>query len=120
VVLGGCFRLHAASTEELKIRLRAGAKRRWDAQPLGLPSAGCIFKNPPGESAGALIDKSGLKGLRIGDAQISEKHANWIINLGKARAGEILSLMELVEERVFDRFGVRLEREVRVLGGEET
>lgn len=113
VVLGACFRLEerAPSKAELKERM----KQRKRTQPLGLPSAGCIFKNPPGLSAGALIDRAGLKGMRIGDAQVSEKHANWIVNLGNAKAWDILALIRLIEKEVFNRFAIRLEREVKIL-----
>ena len=90
--------------------------QRKDTQPHGWPSAGCVFKNPPGHSAGALIERVGLKGLRVGNAQVSSKHANWIINLGKARASDILVLIGLIERRVEKEFGIRLERELRVLG----
>ncbi len=90
------------------------AERR-RTQPLGLPSAGCVFRNPPNLSAGWLIDQAGLKGLRIGDAQISPKHANFIVNLGQARATEVLALVALAQERVEKLFRVRLELELEVV-----
>jgi UDP-N-acetylmuramate dehydrogenase len=74
-----------------------------------------VFKNPPGRPAGALIESAGLKGCRIGGAEVSTRHANWIVNRGGATAGDVRQVMERVEERVFKRFGVRLEREIRVL-----
>lgn len=115
VVLGACFRLTTVSDGILKSRLRELIKKRKLAQPLGYPSAGCAFKNPPHCSAGLLIDKVGLKGFRIGDAQISEKHANWIINRGNAESWDILALLQRMEDEVFAHFGIRLEREIRVL-----
>lgn len=115
VVLGACLDLWPLAGEDLRVRMAEVLKHRRLTQPIGFPSAGCVFKNPPGASAGALIEQAGLKGLRVGGAQISEKHANWIVNLGSARAGEVLALMKLVEERVFEAFGIRLERELRIL-----
>ena len=85
-------------------------------QELRLPSAGCAFKNPPQQSAGRLIDQAGLKGLRIGDARVSQRHANFIVNLGQATCEDVLSLMEYVQRSVRHTFGVWLEPEVRVLG----
>ena len=93
-------------------------ENRKKTQPLGYPSAGSIFRNPDGASAGELIEKAGLKGLRIGDAEISRKHANWIVNRGNARARDILELIEKMEKEVFGTFGVRLEREIRILSQE--
>jgi len=112
---GGLSRPLALAGEDLRVRMAEVLKHRRLTQPVGFPSAGCVFKNPPGASAGALIEQAGLKGLRVGGAQISEKHANWIVNLGSARAGEVLALVKLVEERVFEAFGIRLERELRIL-----
>ena len=77
---------------------------------------GSTFKNPPGDSAGRLIDAAGLKGRRIGGAQISAKHANFIVNLGGANADDVLALMAEMRQRVFERFGVELEPEIRVVG----
>jgi UDP-N-acetylmuramate dehydrogenase len=116
VLLGAGFHLQPCSAGELRKRLSQLMQLRRQSQPLGLPSAGCIFKNPPGLAAGALIDQAGLKGLKIGNAQVSTKHANWIVNLGGATAGDILALIEVVEERVHRQFGVELEREIRILG----
>lgn len=116
VVLGACMELRRTKKGSLKGRMARIMKRRMESQPIGFPSAGCIFKNPPGMSAGALIDRAGLKGLRFGDAEVSMRHANWIINRGKARAADVVALMEHVEGVVFSRFGIQLEREVRILG----
>ena len=116
VVLGGCFGMKKTSAQTQRARVTELAEHRKRTQPLGYPSAGSIFRNPAGTTAGELIEKAGLKGLRIGDAQISGEHANWIINLGNARARDILDLVEKMEKEVFGNFGVRLEREIRILG----
>ena len=92
--------------------------RRRQTQPLGYPNAGSVFKNPPGDSAGRLIEAAGLKGLRIGDAQISTVHANFIINLGSATARDILKLVELAREKVLGCFGVELQLEIKVIGND--
>jgi UDP-N-acetylmuramate dehydrogenase len=115
IVLGGCFRMRKASAESQRERVRELMEHRKRTQPLGYPSAGSIFRNPAGGSAGELIEKAGLKGVRIGDAEISRKHANWIINRGNARARDVLDLIEKMEKEVFGTFGVRLEREIRIL-----
>jgi UDP-N-acetylmuramate dehydrogenase len=91
-------------------------QRRRDTQPLGLWSCGSVFKNPPGEYAARLIEAAGLKGFRIGDAAVSDKHANFIINLGKARAGELEQLIRHVQLTVQRAHGVLLEPEVRIIG----
>ena len=85
-------------------------------QPINLPSAGSVFKNPSGKSAGQLVEQVGLKGLRMGKAQISEKHANFIVNRGGATASDVLSLMEIMQNRVYQETGIRLEKEVRIVG----
>lgn len=90
------------------------AERR-RTQPLGFPSAGCVFRNPDGVSAGWLIDRAGLKGARIGDAKVSETHANFIVNLGKARAAHVLALIEAVQNAVYRLFGVTLTLELEVV-----
>ena len=114
--VGGWFRLEhgdgAASRETIKTLL----KKRIAAQPLNLPNAGSVFRNPPGDHAARLIESCGLKGFRIGDAQVSEKHANFIVNLGHACAADIERLIEHVEDSVEARTNVRLIREVRIIG----
>jgi UDP-N-acetylmuramate dehydrogenase len=89
--------------------------RRREKQPLELPSAGSVFKNPPGAKAAMLIEEAGLKGRRVGGAQVSEKHANFIVNRGGATAADVLSLIEFVREAVFRKFSVALELEVKVV-----
>lgn len=97
-------------------RITRALKRRNSTQEVGLPSAGCAFKNPPDVSAGRLIDEAGLKGVRIGDAQISSRHANFIVNLGYASCDDVLSVMEHVQRRVDRLFHVTLEPELRLIG----
>ena len=102
--------------DDVPQQVRQATKTRVEKQPLNYPSCGSVFRNPTGQKAGWLIEQAGLKGHRLGDAQISEKHANFIINHGKARADEVKSLIELVKEKVFDKFQVKLETEVKMLG----
>jgi UDP-N-acetylmuramate dehydrogenase len=95
----------------------ADAKSRRDRhQPKGHPNAGSVFKNPPGAHAGRLIEGAGLKGARLGDAVFSERHANFIVNLGRARAADVKGLMDLATKVVWRRLGVALEAEVRLVG----
>jgi UDP-N-acetylmuramate dehydrogenase len=101
---------------KITLRVREIINARKQSQPLGLPNAGSVFKNPQEESAGKLIEAAGLKGKTVGGAQISEKHANFIVNLGNATASDVLTLMELVRQTVLDVRGVRLEPEIKVIG----
>jgi len=91
--------------------IRLCNEKRRSSQPLGQKSAGCIFKNPPGASAGRWIDELGLKGSSVGDARVSERHANFFVNVGQARASDMLKLIAAVRERVRQAFGVTLENE---------
>lgn len=97
-------------------RIRSALQYRNSSQETGLPSAGCAFKNPPGVGAGKLIDQAGLKGARIGDAQVSLRHANFIVNVGCATCDDVLSLMEHIQREVQRVHGVALEPEVRMAG----
>jgi UDP-N-acetylmuramate dehydrogenase len=97
-------------------RIRSALQHRNSTQETGLPSAGCAFKNPPGVGAGRLIDLAGLKGARIGDAQVSLRHANFIVNVGHATCDDVLSLMEHIQREVRRAHGVDLEPEVRMAG----
>jgi UDP-N-acetylmuramate dehydrogenase len=94
--------------------IRICNEKRRASQPLGQKSAGCIFKNPPGASAGRMIDELGLKGLNVGDARVSDRHANFFVNAGKASANDMLRLIADVRERVEKSFGLILEHEVVV------
>jgi UDP-N-acetylmuramate dehydrogenase len=101
-----------ASMETLKRML----DRRKATQPLGLPSCGSVFRNPPGDHAARLIETAGLKGARIGGAEVSEKHANFIINVDQASASDVEQLITYVQQTVADRHGVELVHEVRIVG----
>lgn len=102
--------------DSVLIKVREGNTRRKSTQPLNLPSCGSVFKNPEGDKAGRLIEQSGLKGFRIGDAQVSEKHANFIVNLGEASSKDIDDVIKHVQITVFNRFGIKLTNEVKYLG----
>jgi UDP-N-acetylmuramate dehydrogenase len=110
------FRLSPADPDTIKARLDEIRHWRQEHQPLGLPSAGSVFRNPAGDSAGRLIEEAGLKGRRIGGASVSEKHANFLINDKKGTATDVRSLGELVRAEVARRSGVALETEVVFLG----
>jgi UDP-N-acetylmuramate dehydrogenase len=110
------FRLLRSSVGRLQQAVARVQEKRRRNQPAGYPNAGSIFKNPPGEFAGRLIEKAGLKGTTKGGAQVSAEHANFIINLGTATAGDVRELMRVVQEEVWKRCGVWLEPEVRFLG----
>lgn len=108
--------LKKGDREEIKRRIWDFTQRRNAKQPVSFPSAGSFFKRPEGYFAGKLIQDAGLKGLTVGGAQVSELHSGFIINRGGATATDILQLMELVQAAVFDKFGVKLETEVRIIG----
>lgn len=115
-VIGGCLGFRKVSkSSEMRHRLRADMTRRKATQPLEWPSAGSVYKNPPNASAGRLIEEAGLKGFSVGNACVSEKHANWIINLGGATAAEVRAVMDHIEKTVFEEFGVCLKREILIL-----
>ena len=116
VVVEAEFLLTPSSREQIRQRIRALLKVRKEKQPWRLPSAGSVFKNPPGDFAGRLIEAVGLKGVRLGDAQISPKHANFIVNRGQAQSRDILALIQLAQDKVSQEFGVQLELEIEVLG----
>ena len=90
------------------------AKRK-TSQPLGSPNAGSVFKNPPGKFAGQLLEAAGFKGARAGDAQVSVKHANFILNLGEAKARDVLKLMTRMQVAVSSKFKVKLEPELKIM-----
>ena len=116
VVTGVTFELAPGSREEIAAKMRELAGKRRDKQPLEFASAGSTFKRPEGHFAGALIEEAGLKGLSVGAAQVSEKHAGFIINRGGATSADIIELIGEVQSRVFAHSGVMLEPEVRIIG----
>lgn len=118
IVLGVRFRLGQGDPQAIQARMAELAEQRREKQPLQYPSAGSTFKRPEGYFAGKLIQDAGLKGKTIGGAQVSEKHAGFLINTGNATAGEMLELIAFCQRTVEEKFGVRLETEVRIVGEE--
>lgn len=116
VILSALFRGGVGSPEEVKGRVQEHLSRRRDRQPLHERSAGSVFKNPPGKAAGRLIEECGLKGLRVGDAEVSRLHANFIVNRGSATARQVMTLMEMIQERVHVERRIRLEPELITVG----
>ena len=110
------FVLEEGNRTQIKAKMSELMEKRNSKQPVNFPSAGSFFKRPEGYFAGKLIQDAGLKGLSVGGAQVSELHSGFIINRGGATATDILQLMEMIQARVFDEFGVRLETEVRIIG----
>ena len=109
------FNLKDENENIVKERMSKFLRKKKQCQPLKKHSAGCIFKNPPGLSAGKLIEETGLKGKKKGNAIISEKHSNYIINSGKAKAEDVLFLMEKIQEKVYKKFNVKLEPEIKII-----
>ncbi len=118
IVLEVTFRLHNSEYDTIKNRIMDLNRRRTEKQPLEYPSAGSTFKRPEGHFAAKLIEDTGLKGKSIGGAQVSEKHSGFIINKGGATAGDILNLIEFVQNKVKEKFEVDLHTEVRIIGEE--
>ena len=108
--------LTRGNVDDIKNKMADFTERRESKQPLNLPSAGSTFKRPKGYFAGTLIDKTGLKGLRVGGAMVSDKHAGFVVNVGGATAADVLNLIEEVKKRVHDAHGVILNPEVRIIG----
>jgi len=116
VVVSAVFRVEASTPAAVRAEVQALLARRAATQPLDVPSCGSVFKNPPGDFAGRLIEAAGLKGERVGAAEISRTHANFIVNHGGASADDVLRLIDLARERVARETGVALETEVRIVG----
>ena len=116
IVVGVWLQLKAGSRETIERVVKDYLKYRRDTQPLAMPSAGCVFKNSPKDSAGRLIETAGLKGARVGDAQVSEKHANFIINRGAARAADVVALIKKVRREVERCTGATLDLELKIVG----
>ena len=115
-ILEAKFVLESDSIENIKVRTKKNSSSRKENQPLRYRSAGSVFKNSSQYPAGYLIDNAGLKGLKSGDAQISTKHANFIINHGEAKATDILKLIKIIKQKVFDKYKILLELEIKTLG----
>ena len=116
VVTGAQLRFQKEAPETLRRRVDDILKMRNRKQPLNYPSCGSVFKRPKGYYAGALIEEAGLKGKRIGGAEVSQKHAGFIVNVAGACAEDVYGLIKFIEKTILDRFGVRLEREVKLVG----
>lgn len=116
VVVDATFRLRPGDSAEMSERVKAWANRRKTTQPLAMPSCGSVFRNPEGSHAGYLVEQAGLKGTVIGGAQISELHGNFIVNIGGAKAADVIALIELVQQTIHDRYGYDLHPEVRIVG----
>ncbi len=112
------MRLQPREPDEIRSEIAELAARRRASQPLNMPSAGSVFKRPPGRYVGPMIQEVGLQGKRIGGAEVSTKHAGFIVNVGGANASDVLALIQLIQETIQQQFGVQLEPEVRVIGEE--
>lgn len=115
-ILGVSLQLKPGNFVEGREKMRQLCAIRRDKQPLEYPSAGSVFKNPPNDFAGRLIEAAGCKGLTVGGAQVSTKHANFIVNIGHAQANDVITLMAMVQDRVEKMSGIVLEPEVHVIG----
>ena len=116
VITSAVFGFEESDPQILSDRMEDILALRAKKQPLKYPSCGSVFKRPAGYYAGALIEEAGLKGERIGGAMVSPQHAGFILNVDRASAADVYALIDLIEKKVFERFGVRLEREVRLIG----
>jgi len=116
IVLGVELQLQKGDYSSIKEKMKDLTDRRVSKQPLEYPSAGSTFKRPEGYFAGKLIDDAGLRGVRYGDAQVSEKHCGFIINAGEATFDEVITLIKMIQKVVYDKFNVKLETEVKIVG----
>jgi len=116
VIAGAWFQLARSTKKTVESATKQYLRYRKETQPLALPNAGSIFKNPPGSSAGSLIEQAGLKGARIGDARISTQHANFIINTGQARSTDVIQLIQKIRRTVMAHHGITLQLELKIVG----
>lgn len=116
IILESLFKLKSGSGEDIQRKVKENIKKRQQGQPYNWPSAGCIFKNPSGESAGRLIEEAGLKGQKMGGAVVSEKHANFIVNTGSATAEQVIMLISLIKQKVRTKFNIQLQEEIQYIG----
>lgn len=116
IVVGVWLQLRQGIRAEIEKVVKDYLHYRGDTQPLTMPSAGCVFKNPPNDSAGRLLEATGLKGLRVGDAEVSTKHGNFIINRGHATAADVIGLIGIVRRMIKHKAGVRLDLELKIVG----
>ncbi|MEA1970734.1 MAG: UDP-N-acetylmuramate dehydrogenase, partial [Thermodesulfobacteriota bacterium] len=118
IITGADFHLVKGSREEIQGKISDIIAERREKHPLAYRSAGSVFKNPPDCPAGKMIEEAGLKGLRVGDAEISGKHGNFIVNTGNAKAGDVIALIETVQKRILGEKGIFLETELKIIGEE--
>jgi UDP-N-acetylmuramate dehydrogenase len=116
IVVGVWLQLKPGVRSDIEKVVKDYLRYRRDTQPLALPSAGCVFKNPSNDSAGRVVEAAGLKGAHVGDAEISDKHANFIVNQGHASARDVLALIKKVRAQVARKTGVKLELELKLVG----
>jgi len=116
IILSAELQLKKGDKKKIKEKMKEYLDYRKETQPLSFPSAGSIFKNPPGFSAGELIEKCGLKGKKSGNVKVSEKHANFIVNLGNGKAKEVIKLIKLIKQKVKNKWNIELEEEIQYLG----
>lgn len=116
MILSGNIALKKDDPGEISVRMKEFLQKKKDSQPLGESSAGCVFRNPKGDTAGKLIDEAGCKGMKIGDIEVSAVHANYFINKGKATCKDFIQLMETVKARVRKKSGITLEPEIKIVG----
>lgn len=116
IILGADIKLEKGNKEEIKNKMEEYSKSRKEKQPLNMPNSGSIFKRGEGYITAKLIDECGLKGYCIGDAQVSELHAGFIVNKGNATSEDILKLMKYIKEKIEEKFNVNIEPEIRILG----
>jgi UDP-N-acetylmuramate dehydrogenase len=116
IVVGVWLQLRPGVRAEIARVVKDYLHYRKDTQPLAMPSAGCVFKNPPRDSAGRLLEAAGLKGMRIGDAEVSTKHGNFIVNRGHASAADVIGLIQKIRRMIKQKAGVRLDLELKIVG----
>jgi UDP-N-acetylmuramate dehydrogenase len=115
IVTEAVLQLKKRPARQIKRQMIDFIAQRHLGQPLGAPNCGSVFKNPPGDHAGRLIEAAGCKGWRIGDAQVSSKHANFIVNLGEAKANDVIKLLTRIRRAVKERFNITLEPELKIM-----
>lgn len=115
IITGARLKLEKGDREQISKTMEELGKKRREKQPIDMPSAGSVFKRPEGHFAGALIEEAGLKGFKVGGAEVSKKHAGFIVNTGFATASDVKKLIEIIKETVYDKFKVMLETEIRFI-----
>lgn len=116
IVVGVWLQLRPGTSTDIARVVKDYLHYRKDSQPLSMPSAGCVFKNPPRDSAGRLLEAAGLKGMCIGDAEVSTKHGNFIVNRGHASAADVVSLIRKIRRVIKEKTGIRLDLELKIVG----